>query len=363
MALSAKRIKEWYFRFERPISSISLIGGFVFDALTLKRIDLFWDNLWVLAHFIIIGACIVLINVRENIGEHTQAGTKAHFWLITTLQFFFGGLLSTFIVFYFRSGTLSVTWPFLLLLAAAFIANESLKKHYTRLAFQISLFFLSLFSFAIFIVPVLVHSIGPAVFVLSGLLSILALYFFLLCLHYFAKETFAKSRNIVIISVLAIFLVTNILYFCDLIPPLPLSLKDGGIYHSLYRGTAGYVVTTEDQGPLGYFSTSETFHEVLGDPVFAYSAVFSPALLNTTIFHEWQKYDQATKKWLTFDRIKLAIVGGREGGYNTYSLEDNITPGEWRVNVKTASGQIIGQLRFTVIGVTAEPPLITETKN
>ena len=32
--------RSWYGRFERPISSLSLIAGFVFDALTLKRVDL-----------------------------------------------------------------------------------------------------------------------------------------------------------------------------------------------------------------------------------------------------------------------------------------------------------------------------------
>lgn len=365
MKFSPRRIQEWYIRYERPISSISLIGGFVFDALTLKRIDLFWDNLWVVAHFFIVGVCIILINLEEN--KHLKnsvdvAEEKRHFWLITILQFFFGGLLSTFLVFYFRSGTLSLTWPFLLLLAIAFIANESLKKHYARVVFQISLLFLSLFSFAIFIVPILVHQIGPAIFVFSGLLSILILWLFLLIVRFFARETFARSKKPLIISVIAIFVVINILYFTNLIPPLPLSLQDGGIYHSLMRGSVGYTVTTEDQGWLGYFSTSEIFHEVPGDLVYAYSSVFSPALLNTSIIHEWQKYNSVTGKWVTFSKVPLTIVGGRDRGYETYSIQGNITPGEWRVNVTTTSGQIIGQLRFTVIGTSTEPTLITETK-
>jgi len=33
------RLKNWYGKYERPISSLSLIGGFVFDALTLRRVD------------------------------------------------------------------------------------------------------------------------------------------------------------------------------------------------------------------------------------------------------------------------------------------------------------------------------------
>ena len=44
------------------------------------------------------------------------------------LQLFFGGLLSTLLVFYFRSGSLSASWPFLLVLGVAFAANESLRE-------------------------------------------------------------------------------------------------------------------------------------------------------------------------------------------------------------------------------------------
>ena len=61
--------KNWYGKFERPISSLSLIGGFVFDAVTLTRVDEFWENFWVGAHLLIVATCIVLINIEENDGE------------------------------------------------------------------------------------------------------------------------------------------------------------------------------------------------------------------------------------------------------------------------------------------------------
>ena len=34
----------------------------MFDALTLKRIDMFWENLWVIAHLAVAAACIILAN-------------------------------------------------------------------------------------------------------------------------------------------------------------------------------------------------------------------------------------------------------------------------------------------------------------
>lgn len=364
MKFSLNNIRDWYGRHERPVSSISLVSGFVFDALTLKRVDLFWENLWVAAHFILVAIFIILVNLQENEAMDEKDASKKHFWYINILQFFFGGLLSTFLVFYFRSTTLDATWPFLFILVIAFAANERLKKHYARLAFQISLFFLSLISFAIFIIPVLFHRIGPDIFLISGVVSLAALWLFLKAIEYFAKEKFKKNKKILAISISSIFIATNILYFANLIPPIPLSLKEGGIYHSIYRNNAGnYVVEREKKGFFDYFSLHEDFHIVKGDTAYAHSSIFSPALFKSNIAHVWQKYDENAKQWETIYNADLITVGGRGGGYRTYSYIKNIAPGEWRVNVETENHQVIGRLRFNVIQSNEEPPLKTEVLN
>ncbi len=354
--------RDWYGRHERPISSMSLVGGFIFDALTLKRVDLLWENFWVSLHILGVAIFIILINLQENEATDEKDASKKHFWYINILQFFFGGLLSTFIVFYFRSTTLTVTWPFLFLLVAAFAINERLKKHYARLVFQINLFFLSILAFAIFIVPVFFHRIGQDVFLISGFVSLMILGVFLLGLGIIAKEKFKESKKLLLGSILGIFLATNILYFLNLIPPIPLSLKDAGIYHSLAKESGNYVVQYENQGRLGYFALSEDFHMVPGDPIYAYSAIFSPALFNNEIIHEWQKYDINADKWVTITKVSLPTTGGRERGFRTYSMKNNITPGEWRVNVKTPEEQIIGRLRFDVIETNVKPVLKTDIK-
>jgi len=100
---------------------------------------------------------------------------------------------------------------------------------------------------------------------------------------------------------------------------------------------------------------SETIHITPGAPLYAYSAVFSPTSFATKVIHEWQYYDETTKAWITRGRIALATTGGSDNGYRTFSMEENFTPGNWRVNIKTPQGQIIGRLNFTVI-VTSTPP-------
>jgi len=75
--------------------------------------------------------------------------------------------------------------------------------------------------------------------------------------------------------------------------------------------------------------------------------------------HEWQHYNEATKNWNTVYQIKLSIIGGRDGGFRTYSIKTANMPGLWRVEVKTLQGQHIGRIKFEVQNVDTTPDLIT----
>ncbi len=226
-----KVTRNWYSRFERPISSASLVFGFIFDALTLRRVDTLWENLWIVAHLLIVGLFIILVQIRERQSGDEKNPSKIHFYFVNVLQFFFGGLLSTYLVFYFRSADVFVAWPFILLLILAFIANESLKRHYVRFSFQISLFFLSIYLFLIFLVPVVLHKIGDWVFLLSGFLSLIFILFFVTFLYNVTKNRFKSNLKKIVFLISGIFITINFLYFTNIIPPIPLSLKEAGVYH------------------------------------------------------------------------------------------------------------------------------------
>ncbi|KKP86886.1 MAG: hypothetical protein UR90_C0018G0003 [Parcubacteria group bacterium GW2011_GWC1_35_8] len=343
-------IRNFYGRFERPISSLSLILGFVFDAFTLRRVDTLFENVWILGHLIILGIFIILIHIKENEAGSEGNPKKAHFWYVNILQFFFGGTLSAYLVFYFRSSDIFTTWPFIALLVIAFIANESLKRHYIRLSFQISLFFLSIYSFMIFLVPIIFRQISVWMFLLAGLFSLIFIFVFIKILIYLIKDKYFQSRRLIILLISGIFTLINALYFTNLIPPIPLSLKDAGAYHSIQKNAEGnYDVTYENQGWRGYFKLYPDFKETLGKPIYAFSAIFSPKDINLNIVHEWQHYNEASRKWTTESLINLSVNGGRGGGFRTYSMRTNLTTGKWRVNIKTEQNQTIGILRFNVI--------------
>ena len=50
------------------------------------------------------------------------------------------------------------------------------------------------------------------------------------------------------------------------------------------------------------------------------------------------------------DRIPIRISGGREGGYRAYSFKQRLDPGEWRVDVESQDGRIIGRVSVQVEG-------------
>jgi len=366
--------RNWYGRFERPISSISLIGGFVFDALTLRRVDIFWDNVWVVGHLTIVTVCAIWINLLSDTVDESGARPEAnphrlHFWLVNVMQFFFGGILSTFLVFYFRSGTLATSWPFLLILVLAFIANESLKRRYARLAFQISFLFLAFYAFAIYLVPIFLHEIGARAFLISGGISVAAILIVIAIIALFSHDRFAgRNGRRVLFAIAVIFLAINGLYFSRLIPPLPLSLMDASVNQSLIvNGPGQYTLGQENQNAGNvlytvqkFLSSNQTVHIMSGDPLFVYTSVFSPTALDVQIIHEWQYYDAVRKTWVTRGRIALPVTGGENDGWHTFSEETGITAGPWRVNILTSAGDTLGRLNFTVVVQDTEPTLVTQ---
>lgn len=355
------RARSFYARIERPFSSISLIGGFVFDAVTLTRVDEFWENFWVIAHLAIVTICALVINLIENTPGDEEDPAKLHFWLVNIMQFFFGGIFSTYLVFYFRGGSILQSWPFLAILAAAFIANERFKRHYARLVFQIALLFLSYYAFAIYLLPIIFHRMGTDVFLWSGVAAIVAIGLLITALRAFSHERFVgKAKWYSRAAVAGILITMNALYFANLIPPLPLSLKDAGIYQSFkVNGPGNYTAQAESQPWWSYFEWSPTIHVAPGTPLTAYTAVFAPTALNTQIVHEWQYYNPTTKGWVLQERIPLPVSGGGSHGWRTFSRIPSVVPGDWRVNVRTTNGALIGQLRFTVATASSTPSLTT----
>jgi hypothetical protein len=143
----------------------------------------------------------------------------------------------------------------------------------------------------------------------------------------------------------------NVLYFANVIPPIPLSLKSAGVYHGITKISGGnYQAQAEPRVWQDYFNRFPVFHRQAGETIYVFSAIFSPVNFATQITHQWQYYDEAKREWVDSSRIDLPITGGRADGFRTYSVKSNFTPasGRWRVRVMTIQGQVVGNINFTI---------------
>ena len=327
-----------------------LVGGFFLDNFTLRSLDIWWDKFILIVYLLIAGTSIVCVNLYDGGKMKTVFLERARPWFMFAMQFVLGGCFSASFVFYSRSATFSASWPFLLVILAYLLGNEFFKKHYIRFSAQIGVYFMAIFSFCILLTPVLLKKIGDWVFVLSGIISLILISLFIFLLHFVTMQEIKKSKKTLIFIIGGIFITINILYFTNMIPPAPLSLKEIGLYTSVTKNKDGTYTLLGGQAKsfTSFFNSTEFFHLKQGEPAYLLTSIYSPAKLDTKVLHVWYNYNEGTKKWVEVGHIELAIFGGRGDGYRTYSIREAIFPGRWRVDIETESGQLIGRKDFWV---------------
>jgi hypothetical protein len=153
----------------------------------------------------------------------------------------------------------------------------------------------------------------------------------------------------------------NAAYFLRVLPPLPLVLTQAGVYHGAVRdkATGNYTVLSEDEPPewQALFGGHAVMHVQPGAKLYLYNAVFAPRGLHATIVHDWQWLDPA-RGWVSQQRIRTPILGGREDGFRYYTVKTAPQPGQWQVNIQTFDGRAVGRVRFAV-EQQAVPPAAT----
>ena len=359
-----QEIKQLIDKYEKYFSPLALFFGFIVDSLTLTRVDLWLDNLILLTYMFLIGGSILMLNAHESGHFKNRTIRRGVLWLPFLMQFAFGGLFSGFVVLYSRSASIMASWPFLSVLLLLLIGNEFFKGKYKRLFFQLNIFYVAIFSYLIFAVPVVLNQMGPFIFLLSGFISLLLIAGLIKLIAHITPWKIYFNQKTITLMIGGIFAGFNILYFLNIIPPIPLALKDIVIAHSveLQRG-AGARVTFEDPPWYKFYREYDNvYHRIGSEPIFVYSAVFAPTDLTTTIVHEWAYWDESSGKWKTTDQIMYPIFGGRNEGYRGFSTKAHVAPGKWRVSVKTKGGQLLGRTKFTIIEADSLPELKAEIR-
>jgi len=345
------QFRKWFEKVIRPILPIvSFAVGFIWQSLVLKRIDNLTVNLALLAEIIILGVIIIWNRLVQYKRVKSSLIHRYGRWYPFLIQFIFGGLFNSYLIFYFQSASLTKTGLFLLLIILLLIVSQFFEEKLMNIYVLAGMFFMACFFFLTFFLPVILKQMNAQIFITGGIISLLLT---LLILTYLAIrktlssiKVYFKSMGIVILLLTAGF----VLYFENISPPVPLSMKSGGVYHRIIRkGNVYHIWTEKDKSVEDWVRTYSIIHFQPGDTVYCFVSIFAPGQLEKTIYQKWEYYDSNKQQWLEKNQIGYTVTGGRGKGYRGYTFKSNLWYGYWRVEITTKEGQILGRIPFKIV--------------
>ena len=346
-----QRIKALYVRYERWLMPLMLLGGFLLDYFTFTSITISTTFILLFGYWILVGAVIAF--------THLYDAQKLPWWLQfkyvrlfspLLIQFAFGSLLGSSLIFYWFSGAFAISWPVMAILVLLLVFNETFRKYFEKPLVHLGVYYFATLSLFSVWLPFLFNSLSAWLFVAAGAGSVVIFGAYIHYLCRFAGHLQAQKKWF-FVSMIAIAAMMNVLYFTNIIPPIPLALREAGLYHGINTFVDKYVMTAELENFLQAAQAmmfGQTLHVIPGEKIYLYTAIFAPANLETTIVHRWQYYDAAQKKWVDRGKLLFAINGGRKDGYKGYSWQTDLAAGSWRVYVQNQRGQILARVRFNV---------------
>ena len=358
---------------EKFFPAFAFLGGFSWDSMTIGSKVYGSDLVILFLYYLLALVSIYFIATRISVesknmdsgesiyGEDSDVEIHQNFFskiknrewssswierLTCVVQFCFGNLYSALVICYFKSSGSIASFAIVLILAALLVGNEFLKEKYEN--FGICLAFLCLLGtmFFNFLIPHLVHGMGPFWFFLSTLLSAVV------CYLLWTKSSRGYSRQKrFLVAPIAICLVLFIAYLANWIAPVPLVLKQQIVCKNFNRETYSCDVDKLDFWQRVGFK-GESIHKDEGDEVYFMSSVYAPAELKAPIEFRWYYKEPSTNKFKLTDKItssRMVVRGGRDAGYRSYSKKKNIPPGTYKVETAYKDGAVIGAKTFKVL--------------
>ncbi len=327
----------------RFLPAFAFFCGFTWDSVTMGRVVSFFDLLVLTAYYF--GAGLVLVLLVREIKPQWQN------WLTFLVQFFFGGLFSALVVFYFKSSASGYTFLVVVVLVGLLIANEFLAKKYLSRTLSWTLFAACGTMYLNFLVPHIVHSIRAVWFYLSCLTSLALVY----TIRRFAD---APQRELLLLGrkklqyrsdlrqmapASAVVLLLVVFYQLQLIPPVPLVLKESYICKDFTKDEGVYQCQAEKQPfwrALGLGHDVVHFQE--GEKIYSLSSVFAPKRVTVDLEQRWWLRDDKSGTWLTRGVVALPMVGGRQEGWRTYTyIRAAAQEGRWKVETALKGGAVL----------------------
>ncbi len=336
----------YYRKNEVLVSSIVFVGGFVFDLLTLGRIDDLLNLIQQAIYLCILGT-LLLYEIKVKIGSVTLSERGKKFWEYHDLvvHFLFGSLLSVYTIFYYTSASAFTSILFILLLSGLMLANEFPQFQKIGLPVRVILYSICILSYFSFFYPILIGHVGAIPFWL-GFLTSAAVMAFILRINFKDNNELVKKH--VMNPAIGVHIFFLVGYYFSLIPPVPVAVKKIGVYY-------GDVVKTEGKY-LGHYQRpfwkfwqhgSQDYLARPGDKVTVLLSIFSPGNFEDKVYLKWY-FDDPKTGWTLHDNIGLSILGGRDEGFRGFGTKQSYAMGDWRVVVETSDGREVGRINFEI---------------
>ena len=338
-----------YSQSERAVALAFFAAGFVFDILTVGRIDAWLTIAQQAAYLAVIGFALTQMLLEE--GAPPREGWWFR-WRSAVVHFLLGALLNLYAIFFFKSSSLLVSFSFLSFLLLLVLANEMPRFKALGLPFKFALLALCLLCFAAAVVPIFVGSTGLGVFLLSMAVGAAPL----AVLGWRLRSRGARRSVLVPLGLVLIGFLTA--YLFRVIPPVPLSIPYIGIYHGVERTAEGFRLSHERPWWRFWHNGDQSFAAQPGDRVYVFFRVFSPANFSDQVLLRW--YRRLPGGWALQDTIPIRIGGGREEGFRGYGFKGNYDPGSWKIQVETTDAREIGRIYFELEAVPASPRVLVE---
>ena len=328
--------------------------------LAVGRIDKL-HNIIHQATYLSLCAYLTGLELRESHGgfvPHERFKTAWRYHVGAT-HFMLGTLLNIYTLFYFKSASLGTSLLFLVALASVIGINELKPFKDSGTLLRMSLFSLCLVSYFTYLIPTLMGRIGVLPFLgsIAGASACMALLTWRLNAR--LPGQWLLVRRHVVYPFAAVAALFTLLYFAKVIPPVPMSLSEIGIYHGVSRQGDRFELTSL-RSPWKFWQRGDqTFLARPGDTIFCWAVVFAPTHFNERLAVRWRF--RTPDGWGEPDTIPLSITGDRDGGWRAFTAKANYQPGRWRVEIITSDGRELGRIDLDVITDASTAPRAPRT--
>jgi hypothetical protein len=369
------KVQEFRSRHEKWEMALFFFGGFLYDVLSLSRID---DTLTLVQNFGYLVILTTLFLLEQRFPEGTEPPkflAKVWRWREDAVHFLFGSLLSVFMLLLFKSTSGFTPYLFIVGLFALLVANELPRFRQLGPVIRVVLLSLCVTMYFACLLPVVTHRMGFWVFLLAVSLGCANVYGLMRVIQRWRPDVEFLKRNVAVPgfgvqgALLALYLVGGI-------PPLPLVVQYSAVYHDVKKAGRGeYQVSHVDPSPWKFwhhsheevpawkfwrsfeFHGDHTFRARSGDKAWYFFRIFSPKNFQDYRLRVRWYYDHPEKGWTQHGNGTLLTArSSTEAGFRSYAYTSNPKPGDWRVVLETESGHEISRSSFTVVADESTEP-------